>query len=330
MNSTSDNKDSFKFLTFVDYKQDAEQLAKLKDAARKIEQAIAREKFVSELVDYVPAQDQAEQQLDPSSLSLYERLEEVKKVKRDAIEESQKLTNYVASLDDEDVSYLNEVERVEREKKLSKRIELNDAIENIKKSSAPNSAEVAELKLKKELTESKLEDYHKKKSSIKERLATLLKVKPTKTKGSHPSDKETKNVNEAISQASKSSDQHHMKTRSSTATAQDSSDMAPSTNEGQLSKRKRESTSEDEDNNKKRGKKEDDECTPEVSKKPIQSQVMRCLGILPSCPIAFKGLSDDSDSDTSKDELDGEYPLLPPCLAVEHGSKSTTKKSENH
>lgn len=127
MNEEQDKK-KIRFLSFANDNEDKEKTEKLMQAAKRLEDALARERLVSELVDYKePSDDQPKPSDD--TRSLFDRLQEQKDRKREEVEESQKLSNMVCTLDDEDLSYLNEVAKAQREEELRKRLEVHDLME---------------------------------------------------------------------------------------------------------------------------------------------------------------------------------------------------------
>lgn len=167
----------FRFLSFVNEKEDAEKRAKLKEAAARIEQAIAKDKSLNELIDYKPTEESID--LANDTRSLYERLQEQKNKKKEALEESQKLSNLVTTLDEEDVSYLNEVARNKREEELKKRLEIHDALEEQKRLNEKKILD-HEKKLKESLTFSK-KSIHKT-NMLKKLKVSSIKMKPKQVK----------------------------------------------------------------------------------------------------------------------------------------------------
>lgn len=174
---TSGDKQAIRFLNFSNTEKDAEKTAKLKEAAAKIEQAIAREKAVSELIDYQEKEPEAEP-FDPANDTrpLYERLQEQKNKKKEMIEESQKLSNMVTKLDEDDANYLSEVVKNKREEELKKRLEVYDAMETKKRLDEQRVLE-EEKRLKESLLVSGL---NRRNGSLhnKSKLSLSIKVRP--------------------------------------------------------------------------------------------------------------------------------------------------------
>lgn len=125
------SKAAVRFLAFADDKEDAEKVAKLREAAARIEQSITREKALNELVDYQPSDGSSQALINPleDSRPLYERLLEQRNKKKDEIDESHKLSNLVTKLEEDEVIYLNEVARAKREEEIKKQLEIHDALE---------------------------------------------------------------------------------------------------------------------------------------------------------------------------------------------------------
>lgn len=191
MASDSDGKQTIRFLSFSNTEEDAEKETKLREAAAKIEQAIAKEKALNELVDYHEPKTE-EEPLDPANDTrpLYERLQEQKNKKQEAIEESQKLSNMITKLDEDDANYLNEVAKNRREEELKKRLEVYDAMEMKKRHDEQRVLE-EEKKLKESLLGSGLNRHSGTSSINKSKLSLAIKVKP-KPKAKQNSDESPK------------------------------------------------------------------------------------------------------------------------------------------
>lgn len=171
------DKQAIRFLNFSNTEEDAEKAAKLKEAAAKIEEAIAREKAVSELVDYHEKESGSEP-FDPATDTrpLYERLQEQKNKKKQLIEESQKLSNMVTKLDEDDANYLSEVVKSKREEELKKRLEVYDAMETKKRLDEQRILE-EEKRLKESLLVSGL-NRRNNSTHNKSKLSLSIKVRP--------------------------------------------------------------------------------------------------------------------------------------------------------
>lgn len=128
MNS-EEEQPKIRFLAFTNNEEDAEKTAKLKEAAARLEKAIANDKNISELVDYVPQDDDDQVDLANDTRSLYERLQEQKNKKKEEFEESQKLSNLVSGLDEDEVNYLNQIEEQKRELETRRKLEAYDILE---------------------------------------------------------------------------------------------------------------------------------------------------------------------------------------------------------
>lgn len=178
MASDSSDKQTIRFLNFSNTEEDAEKEAKLREAASKIEQAVARDKSLSELIDYhEPEPEEGSFDLTTDTRSLYERLQEQKNKKQEAFEESQKLSNMVTKLDEDDANYLNEVAKNKREEELKKRLEVYDAMETKKRVDEQRVLE-EEKKLKKSLLDSGLNRRSSTSSVRKPKLSLAIKVRP--------------------------------------------------------------------------------------------------------------------------------------------------------
>jgi len=168
-------KPSLRFLSFANDKEDAEKEAKLREAAQRIDQAIARQNALSELVDYQP-QSHSEEPVDLANDTrpLFERLLEQKNKKREALEESQKLSNLVTKLDEEDAGYLNEVTKAKHEEELKKRLEVYDAMEQKRRLDEKKILE-EEKRIKESLVSSKMSI---KNCPLRTKLSNMIKMKP--------------------------------------------------------------------------------------------------------------------------------------------------------
>lgn len=284
-------KPSMRFLSFANDKEDAEKEAKLKEAALKIEEAISKEKALNELIDYVPPTDSAE--IDPlnDTRSLYERLQEQKNKKKDSLEESQKLSNCVTKLDEEDVNYLNEVARNKHEEELKKRLEVYDALEGKKRRDEKKMLE-EENRRKELLIGSRIKNSPSKsklllsikvkpKTSIQEQ-AKISQVNPAKEEPSD-TDRQTRSSTKRLNQADKMGNKRDLSEK-------DDSQRAPK-------REKKESSGErSEDQDSSHQDESNSECTCS------SMNVMRCIGILPSLPIIDHFNSSDSDSSVDDPE----------------------------
>lgn len=176
----SSSSSGMRFLSFANDKEDAEKEAKLKEAALRIEQAIERQKSVSELIDYKPP---SEQEIDPANdtRSLYERLLEQRNKKQEAFDESQKLSNLVTKLDEDEVDYFNDLAKKKREEETRKRLEVYDVLEEKKRNSGRKLIE-EEKKLKQSYLGLRPSSTTITKTtannSLKSKLSARLKVKP--------------------------------------------------------------------------------------------------------------------------------------------------------
>lgn len=280
---------SIRFLSFANDKEDSEKEAKLREAASKIEQAISKQKNLSELVDYVPISDDPE--IDPANdtRSLYDRLQEQKNKKKEAKEDSQRLSNLITKLDEDDARYLNEVARAKQEEEIKKRLEVYDALEGRKRANEKKMLE-EEQRMKKALIGSHPQT---KISPMKSKLALSFKVKPKQT-----------SIQEPESQPAHK-DGPIESSRSTGGSAEQSNPSASrresrfEDSEQRESKRRRKDDlgkGSDEDNSSQPGEERlECLCSPE--------NIMKCIGILPSLPIVQK-FNDSSDSDDSNDDFE--------------------------
>lgn len=280
-----------RFLSFSNDKEDAEKEAKLKEAAEKIEQAIARERSLNELVDCSVQADKEEPvNLENDTRSLYERLQEQRNKKKESIEEAQKLSNFVAQLDEDDANYLNEVAKNRREEELRKRLEVQDALE-AKKRLDEQKMEDQERRMREALLGTSSGSGRDSKVSSKSRLSSMIKAKPkVRPKGEMNSDGAKKEEEEAGKQPDSSP-------RSSEKRASDSpsqSNKRPTSNQ----RDERDSSTSHEDDGK-RGEsllgsqQEGCRCT---------KNVMQTLGVMPSSLIVRENPKDSDESDNSEED----------------------------
>lgn len=269
MDQLSSKGSTIRFLSFNDDEEDAEKKVKLKEAASKIEQAIARDRSLNELIDYVPPLSCLIKDPKDDTRPLYERLQEQKNKKQEALEESQKLSNLVTTLDADDANYLNELAKNKQEDELKKRLEVYDALEERKR-----------IKEKLELDEEKKKKDHllginsRSKLPPGTKLSRLIKIKPK------------------------------MKT---TETSKPSSNSREETTSTVIHKRQK-TLNEVEPDKKKLLQEEKKLTNGEIISECNcnKSRVMSCIGVLPSLPIVER-LNDSDDSDKSNDDLNQEF-----------------------
>lgn len=295
-------KPSMRFLSFSNDKEDAEKEAKLKEAASKIEQAIAREKALGELIDYqVPAE---ENNVDASNDTrpLYERLLEQKNKKKEVFEESQKLSNFVTKLDEEDVNYLNQVAKNQHEEELKKRLEVYDVLETKKRLDEQKALD-EERRKKEFLLGSTLT---RKSSPIKSRLSSMIKIKPkgktTACEGAQGSEKGSKGPD----QKAEGKDLSHegSNKRLNEATPNDQPERAikkqsvatPNDDVSSVKQEKQIKNHGDPD-----GHREDNHQEPRDCSCP--KDVMKCIGVLPSLPQDRSKIGSSDESDHSDDDF---------------------------
>lgn len=293
-------KPTMRFLSFANNIEDAEKEAKLKEAALKIEQAISKQKALGELIDYVPTTEKLEIDLANDTRSLFDRLQEQKDKKREALEDSQKMSNLITRLDEEDVSYLEEVARNRREEEIKKRLEVYDALEGKKRLD-----ERKILEEEKRLKESLIGSHSlAKKSLMKAKLSLSIKMKPkSNTQGPIENSEQKLVDNDEPAKSSRSTQGNNR-----------------SDNESSANNSKRELRNEDNDQMRPKRQRLDDvgggpdknnsfhsnDGEPECSCSP--KNIMKCIGILPSLPIIDK-FEDSSDSNESNDDLEGRITL---------------------
>lgn len=291
-------KTTMRFLSFANNKEDAEKEAKLREAALKIEQAISKQKALSELVDYVPSAEKPETDPANDTRSLYDRLQEQKNKKKEALEESQKLSNLVTRLDEEDVSYLEEVARNKREKEIKKRLEVHDALESKKRLD-----EKKMLEEEKRLKESLIGSHSPaKKSLAKTKLPLSIRMKPKGSTQSIAENSEQKLVDKdeptEPSQSTQGNFDHKTSENNSKRESRDEDN-----NEMQPKRQRIDDVGRGPDKNNPFHSNDEE---PECSCSP--KNIMKCIGILPSLPIVGK-LDDSSDSEGSNDDLEGRITL---------------------
>lgn len=284
-----------RFLAFADDKEDAEKAAKLREAALRIEQAIERQKSISELVDYKPPPEE-EIDLANDTRSLYERLLEQKNKKQEALEESQKLSNLVTKLDEDEAEYLNELAKSKQEEEIRKRLEVYDALEEQKRNSERKIIE-EEKKLKESYLGSKNQPIVK---SLKSKLSSIIKVRPKSQSSSQSStmvSEEQKPTVEMVqdNEGSRQTNKRQSNEPGLDTKVDDSMNGAPL--ESIHSNSKRLKTDDAKSRN---------ECRRGIT--PLdphcncidQKDLMRCIGVLPSLPLLDR-YPDSSDSDNSDD-----------------------------
>ena len=324
---------AMRFLSFANDKEDAEKEATLKEAAAKIEQAIQREKALSELVDYKPSTE-----AEPSGNAaedfrpLFERLLEQKNKKQEALEESQKLSNLVTTLDEDDADYLNEIARNKRDEEIKKRLEIYDAMEGKRRLNEQKLLEEERRKKESLLGSSLLNARTKATSSTKSRLSTLIKLKP---KMNAPNQEQTQ-PKQQESNSAKIPDQpsttsHESVDKGSPCDLPSSSSVAATTQ--QLSPRKRPGNLADNQQSAKRQNVGDKSSSKQVDENeqdkvgnvqldPKQREgsidrgdcncptdITRCAGILPSLPIVTN--QDDLDIDSDNSDNDDDPRIVP-------------------
>lgn len=290
------DKSCIRFLSFTNDKEDAEKEIKLKEAAARIEQAIAREKALGELIDYNEPSE-GDVSIDPKNdtRSLYERLMEQKNKKKEALEESQKLSNLVTKLDEDDVSYLNEVAKNKREEEIKKRLEVYDVLEE-KRRSDEKKMDVDEQKMKQFLIGGGL--GNRSTSSLKSKLISKIKIKP---KNKTSIDKNE--VSDTISTgqgSSKECNKDKVEISFNSNSESKTNENIDKINDDILIKK---ANSDDDDRKERRDTEsiEPQKCLCEPKR------VMKCIGILPSSPQVKRKWKDssDEDSDDSSNQLEG-------------------------
>lgn len=292
-NHTSSGSTSIRFLSFADDKEDAEKAAKLKEAAQRIEQAIERQKSVSELIDYRPPPEEG--QIDPANDTrpLYERLLEQKNKKQEAFDESHKLSNLVTTLDEDEATYLNELAKSTREEEIRKRLEVHDILEERKRNSEQKIIE-EERKLRESFLGKTFQPTKSTTNSLKSKLSSLIKVKPKA---------QTTSLDNMVTRNQKRAEEKAKNTEASSATNPNKrqSDISPESLKQEQPDLKRHKsiveTSHQESVKASSNVHENHECTCSQ-----RHDVMRCIGILPSLPLLDK-YPDSSDSDNSDDNL---------------------------
>lgn len=301
----SNDKPTFRFLSFANDREDAEKEAKLKDAAARIEQAIAREKALGELID-CPTPSQEETAIDPANdhRSLFERLQEQKNKKKNDLEESQKMSNLITTLDDDDVSYLNEVAKNQREEELRRRLEVHDVLEAKKRLEEQKMLE-KERQLQNSLLIGTSRKSESKGAFSKSRISAMVKIKP-KAKNTSNQEKDTSehdNVQQPQTPLSGGSS-------TSNSTSKRAHSPKGSTLHHNNKKQSIEKSSNkllDNKDDKRNEEKHSDSLPAECS---CPKGVARVLGVLPSMPIVTKNNCPDSD-DTDYSDNETEARLIP-------------------
>lgn len=309
MGDQSSNSSGMRFLSFADDKEDAEKAAKLREAALRIEQAIERQKSVSELVDYKPP---PEEEIDPTNDTrpLYERLLEQKNKKQEALEESHKLSNLVTNLDEDEANYLNELARSKQEEEIRKRLEVYDVLEEKKRNSELRIAE-QEKKLKESFLGAKTQPT--KNNSLKSKLSSLIRVKPK----SQSSNSETSTmVPKGQISKKEATDHGHVKRQSNgtSGTSYNAPKSSESSNNYHLPDTKRLKTIKDTESSGRNQNEKISHVDSHCCNCVHQTNVMTCIGVLPSLPLV-REFPDSSDSDNSNDNLN---PRIVPSIG---GSK---------
>lgn len=264
-------KSGMRFLSFANDKEDAEKDAKLREIASKLEDAVTKRKANDELIDYVPSTEDAID-LANDSRTLYERLQEQKTKKQEQVEEAQKLSNWVPSYDDDDIEYLNELERKKKEAELTKRLQEYDAMEQ-RKIQNEKKMELEEERVKESLA--KKAKFQSKNTSIKNKLSTLIKVKP-------------KSVISFKGMGNQESEEKRPKIQDEHLNEPSQKTISKSETDAQTQE-------------KPEAAKTDSIPNPGMTTSDLvnPSQVMKCIGVLPSLPIVkrFHTSSDESNSD---------------------------------
>lgn len=279
MTSSSSSKSGVRFLSFANDGEDAEKAARLKEAAAKIEQAIAREKQLGELIDYVPPPDSAEA-IDPAcdTRPLYERLLEQQNKKKEALEESQKLSNRIAKLDEDDIEHLHELAKQKREDEIRKKLQVHDLLEEQKLRQERKLLEEEKKRKDSLLAGLKSESKVTSLSRLKSKLPIKLKMKPKidapKSSQNKPTYKRKPTDDNLEHQLNSDSDKESKRLRS------DDSAEVPSVNEQQSNK--------------------------SVECKCNNASLTRCIGILPSLPIVTRQLDEDENEESS-DNTDDDF-----------------------
>lgn len=277
MTSSSPGNSGVRFLSFANDREDAEKKARLEEAASKIEQAIAKEKSLAELVDYVPP-PVSDETIDPinDTRPLYERLLEQQNKKKEALEESQKLSNCIARLDEDDIDHLNELSKQKREEEIQKRLQVYDLLEEQKARQEQKLLEEEKQRKESLLGFKKNQDTSSASSTLRSKFSLKLKMKPKFNK---------EKAQENTLAKRKSSDE--------TQNEEGASSNEKDSKKIKIEEAKHIGPSDDRANNV-----SDDCCCAEKG-------VTKCIGILPSLPIVTRQLDEDDeeDSDHSDDDL---------------------------
>lgn len=284
MEEAKSEKTTMRFLSFANNEEDAEKESKLKEAAAKIEEAMARQRALGELVD-VKEEQLIDQEIDPSqdTRSLYERLQEQRDKKKESHEEAQKPSNWVTKLDDDDIEYLDEVARKKRDDELRRKLEIQDAFDAKKRLDEQKMLD--EQRRMKESLLGKFNQTEKASSANKSRLSSLIKIK-SRVKSR---DLTAATKSDLPSTEGKSS---RMGQSSSASSSQ------PKESPSKIPNRSEAETCND---------KPADETGPaQTNSCSCPKNVMTSIGILPSLPtIKDCRNSSDKESDCSDDEIDG-------------------------
>lgn len=304
---------AIRFLKFTNDKEEAEKEAKLKEAAAKIEQAIAKDRALSELIDYKePTEgDQSTIDLANDTRSLYERLEEQRNKKKEAFDESHKLSNLITTLDEEDVDYLNEITEAKREEELRKRLQVQDALEAKKRLQEQKMLEeekcLKESLLGGPLAAAGASSAHKStKQSIRSKLGSLIKVRPKTKTNERQMTRQEEQDNLAEAMATNIAAQ--------TTTKSPTKQRDPSASEESNASAKKRSNSEHEPDDRpdepERKRKNPTSESPECQ---CPRNVARTLGILPSLPQQTRDpdVKSSDDTDFSDDDAELNQRLVP-------------------
>lgn len=172
-----DDKRPKRFLCFTNEKEEEEKAAKFREAAQKIEKTISTDNGLAELVDYVPISE-GDAKYDPAtdSRSLFERLQEQKDKKSKIVEESQKFSNLISTLDEDEAKYLNDVIKEQREEELRKKSEAQSIL-STKKRANEDDLRLEELRNKRSLIDP-LSSNSKRTCIVKPHLLSKIRVKP--------------------------------------------------------------------------------------------------------------------------------------------------------
>lgn len=284
MDPTTPEKPAMRFLSFSNDQEDAEKEAKLKEAAARIEEAISRERALNELVDF-PAQKFEDEGIDPANdcRSLYERLQEQKNKKKDALEESKKLSNLITTLDEDDVNHLNDLAKNKREEELRKRLEIHDALEAKKR-----LHEQKMIDQERQMKESLMGTTRKpdgKSILNKSTISSMMKLK-------------SKNRTRGNSEMSLTKDSVQQPTSASPSSSKRSNDEVSTS--GNSSKKLTPDKPDQE-----RGKSDEirDHTNEEPNDCTCHRNVTRVLGVLPALPIVKRLSCSSDESDISDNEL---------------------------